>query len=502
MGETLSLPVWMLLLPFIAAALAALLPARLARAVACLAMVGQLGLGVMLLRTFRDQPDLQGVASWPMLGIFGSTLRLGVDGLSVFLLVAGAALGLLAVLVSGAKRPPAFHAWLLLFVGTMAGVLVVQDLLVFYVFWELMLLPALVLILLWGDADRRKATVPFVVVTLVGSLAMLAVIFAMGAEAHARFGAWNFDLDALAGVVSTWSASARCWAFAGLVLAFAVKIPLFPLHYWLPAAYTSAPLPAVILLSGLMAKLGTYGVLRVAMPLFPEQAVAWAPWLAGLAVVGILHGAVLALGARDVRTVLAYSSFSHLGWIALGIFSLTAEGLGGAMLQQVGHALVTATLFILAAWASERQGATHLSRFGGMAATHPWLAAALVFAAMASAGLPGLNGFVGEFLILLGAWGLSPWVAFAGGLGVVLGAAYLLWLLQRMLYGPAVQPAPTGPDLGVRELAVVLPLLVMMVLFGVRPGLLIDRMKPWSDAYVLRFHKAVPQAALPTGAHP
>lgn len=501
MGETLTLPVWMLILPFVAAAVAALLPARAARLAAGAAMLGELGLGAAMVRSFRDQAELQSVATWPMLGLFGTNLRLGVDGLSLFLLVAGAALGLLAVVVAGAGRPASFHAWLLLFVGTMAGVLLVQDLLVFYVFWELMLLPALVLLLLWGDSDRRKATVPFVVVTLVGSLAMLAVIFAMGAEAHARTGAWNFDLDALAGVVTTWGPDARCWAFAGLILAFAVKIPLFPLHFWLPAAYTSAPLPAVILLSGLMAKLGTYGVLRIAMPLFPEQAVAWSPWLAALAVVGILHGAVLALGARDVRTVLAYSSFSHLGWIALGIFSLTAEGIEGALLQQVGHALVTAALFILAAWASERQGSTQLSRFGGMAATHPWLAAALVFSAMASAGLPGLNGFVGEFLILLGAWGLSPWAALFGGLGVVLGAAYLLWLLQRMLYGPVVEPAPSGRDIGVRELAVALPLLAMMVLFGIRPGLLLDRMKPWSDAYVLRFHPAASQAALPTGTH-
>lgn len=490
-----SLPVWMLLLPFLAAAVVMVLPRAWARTFSSLAMAGLVLLAAWILKDFRMTAELQQTVSWPMLPLFGQALRLGVDGLSLLLLVAGASLGLVAVLVAGKDRPPAFHAWLLLFVGTMTGVLLVQDLLLFYVFWELMLLPALFLILLWGDADRRRATRPFVAVTLVGSLAMLATVLAIGADVRLRAGAVTFDLDVLPMVLESWSPTAKTWAFAGLVLAFAVKIPLFPLHFWLPAAYTSAPLPAVILLSGLMAKLGTYGMLRIAMPLFPEQAAAWAPWLAGLAIAGILHGAVLALGARDVRTVLACSSFSHLGWVALGIFSLTAEGWTGALLQQVGHAITTAALFILAAYASERQGATKLATFGGMATTYPWLAVALVFAAMASAGLPGLNGFVGEFLILLGAWGLSPWAAAVGGLGVVFGAAYLLWLLQRMLYGAVPPASPRGADLSPRELVIVMPLLVMMLVFGIRPALVLDRIKPWADAKAGLFHATSSHAA-------
>jgi NADH-quinone oxidoreductase subunit M len=469
-------------LPAIGALLVVLLPEsarRQIKAVGVLTTAVVLGLTLAAWASFRAGEggfQLVEQAAWmPSVGI---GYHLGVDGVSLFLVVLNALLYLLgaAAMRSDLARGKAMTALLLLAeVGT-TGVLLALDLILFYVFWEAMLIPLYFLIGIWGEGPRRVyAAFKFVLYTVLGSFFMLLAILALAFVSQARTHQLTFDFVALAGAGVP--AEAQFLLFAGFLVAFAVKVPIFPLHAWLPDAYAAAPLPVILVLAGLVSKLGAYGLIRFNLTLFPGAARDAALWLASLAVVGILYGAVIALVQTDLKRMVAYASLSHVNFIALGIFSLRPEGIEGAIIQMVNHGVIVAALFLIVAAIESRAGTRDRTQLGGMARSTPVLAALFLVVALAALGLPGLNGFVGEFLIMLGAWALAIPLAVGAGLSVVLAAWYML-----RVYQGAMQDAPPGtarwPDLRPSEVALLAPLLGLIIAIGVFPKPIPDIVAP------------------------
>ncbi|MBX6377404.1 MAG: NADH-quinone oxidoreductase subunit M [Clostridia bacterium] len=404
------------------------------------------------------------VLPWP------ANYHLGVDGLNLFLVGLTALLTCLAVPAMGdVDRPRTAFALILLLEATTLGVFLALDLVLFAVFWELMLVPAYLLMVGWGGAGGRRAALQYVLYNGVGGLALLVGIVGVGATT----GTFDLAEAATRGVPATHQG----WLFAVFALAFLVKTPIFPFHTWSPTAYAESPAPVAAILSGSQSKAGLYAFLRIAVPLFPDAARAWAPALAGLALISVLYGGVTAFGERDARRLLAYSSLSHLGLVALGVFSLQPQGAVGATLQMVNHGLFAAALFLLVGMVEERCGSRDLDVLGGLARRAPVLATLLIIAGMAALGLPGLNGFAGELLTLAGVYAARPWWAILALPGLVLAALYTLRLVQGMLHGPAAPP-PRLRDLNGRELAAVLPLVLAMIALGLRPAPLPDRIAP------------------------
>ncbi len=494
---------WMVFWPLLAGLLVFVLSGRRARQWALVASLAELALALVMIADFQPTPEWQFEERWTWLAPLGLTVHFAVDGISAYLVLAVAILGPLAILASWRHEVGrAFFYWLLAFEGGMIGALGSIDLLVFYVFWEIMLLPAFFLVGVWGGQQRVRATVKFAIMTLVGSLTMLLAILYVGVRIHDATGQWSFELAQALNL--SYSADEEMLLFWAFMAAFAVKIPLFPLHIWLPAAYTEAPTGAVLLMSGMMAKLGAYGMVRFALPLFPHAGVGAAEFIALLAVVGIVYGAVLALGQGDAKRLVAYSSFSHLGWIVLGLLSFDMEGVTGGVYQMLSHAVGTGALFLIVGMLWDRVGSTAIARFGGWAAATPYLATCLLIVTLGSIGLPGLSGFVGEFMILLGSWGAWPWATVIGGTGVVLGAAYMLYLLQRVLFGPA-RPSEPGAapiaDLSWREALIVLPLVGLTIGMGVYPGPVLERIAPSAHNFLnlVEARRDTGSGAIPAG---
>jgi len=418
-------------------------------------------------------------ASWiPQLSV---SYHLGVDGLSVWLLVLNALIGAVAVLATPSlwPRAGAFLGLMLVMEAGMAGVFLSLDLLLFYVFWEAMLIPAYFLLWLWGEGDRPGyAALKFVLYTLVGSLLMLVGVIGE----YVFSGAHTFDLPALAAQPP--SSAIQFGLFFLFAIAFVVKVPLWPFHSWLPDAYMSAPTPFLLLLAGVMGKTGAYGMLRVLLPLNPHP-VNWWDWnwvLPVLAVIGIAWGALLALAQRDMKALVAYSSISHMGFIVLGIFALNAQGQEGALVQMLNHGIIVPALFLIVAWLYARTGSRDRAVLTGLAPAMPVLAGIFLVVTMAALGLPGLNSFVGEFMTLLGAWQLSPWLAVAGCAGLILAPIYMLRLFQGAMYteiaGAPGQPAEAVArhDLARGEVALLAPLVALMFLLGLYPYLVVHVM--------------------------
>jgi NADH-quinone oxidoreductase subunit M len=379
----------------------------------------------------------------------------------------------------------------------MIGLLAAQDLFLFYVFWEVMLIPAFFLVGIFGGDKRVQATTKFVVYTMVGSLLMLVGIVFVGWRYYALHHAWSFDLADLQGLAM--DPTAASVAFLAFVLAFGIKAALFPLHTWLPDTYGEAPAPVTFMLSALMAKMGVYGFLRVALPLFPGAAHAWAPVLVGLAATGVVYAAFVALVQKDAKRVLAYSSVSHLGVILLGVFTLSPQALSGAVLQMVAHALSTGALFLLVGFLYERRGTTLIDDWGGAAKAVPVLATVFMVLMLASVGLPGLSGFVGEFLIFLGAFRDHSTASIIAATSIIFGAAYMLWLYQRLMFGPENPDtlAPRLPDLTWREGLVFIPMVALIITVGLAPQILLSRINPATDAYLSK----VVVSTTATGTH-
>ena len=429
--------------------------------------------------------DFQFVDSATWIEGLGISWSLGLDGISLWLVVLTAALFPLAILAIEAEHTPkAYYAWLLVLEAGCMGVFLALDLFAFFVFFEIVLVPMYFLIGQWGHGARAYAATKFFIYTMFGSALMLVGILATAFLTASTTGNdVTFDLIVLAEQQALSTNTAR-WIFLSFALAFAVKVPLFPVHTWLPDAHTNAPTAGSVILAGVMLKLGTYGFLRFGIYLFPEAAVYFAPALVGLGTIGIIYGAIAATMQRDLKRLVAYSSVAHLGFIVIGTFALNTEGLSGGILQMVNHGISTGALFLLVGWIYDRRHTREISELGGLQKPAPIFAAVFMLVMLSSIGLPGLNGFVGEFLTLLGAFAAHRWWAIVAATGVIIAALYLLWAYQRVFHGPAEGENAEMQDLTWNEGAVILPFLVAIVFMGLYPKPVIERMEPAVDALI------------------
>jgi len=403
--------------------------------------------------------------------------KVGIDGLALLLLMLTTFLTPLTLLSSWSsinKKVKEFTFFMLMLEAGMLGVFISVDLFLFYVFWEAMLIPMYFIIGIWGGEQRIYASVKFFLYTMFGSLLMLIAIIWLAVYASTPLGHFTTDLTELYSVGPTIKQNIQNWMFLAFAFSFAIKVPLFPLHTWLPDAHVQAPTAGSVILAGVLLKMGTYGLLRFCLPLFPQAAVNFAPYISVLAVIGIIYGALVAMVQKDMKKLVAYSSVAHLGFVVLGIFAMTQEAVQGAVIQMVNHGLSTGALFLLVGIIYERTHTREISEYGGIAKIVPFYAFALLFASLSSIGLPGLNGFVGEFLILLGAFN-SPvlgswWFTIFAASGVIFAAVYLLWMYQRVAYGEVTNPKMNSlTDMNKREMLVLLPIFIFIVWIGIYP---------------------------------
>jgi len=427
-------------------------------------------------------PEFVERASWLGRGL---DYHVGVDGISLFLVLLAAFLTPLAMLAAWRvidDRIKEFSVFMLLLETGMIGVFVSLNLFLFYVFWEAMLIPMYFLIGIWGGRRRVYATMKFVLFTMFGSLLMLVAIFVLHHTYYQAAGSYSLAIADLA--AAPLSPAAQTWLFLAFALAFAIKIPLFPLHTWLPDAHVQAPTAGSVLLAAVLLKMGAYGFIRLGLPLFPKAAAAFAPALSILAVVGVIYGGLMALVQKDMKSLVAYSSVSHMGLIMLAVFSLNFEATEGALYQMLNHGLSTGALFLCVGILYERTHTRLIADHGGAAARMPVFGGLFLVAMLSSAGLPGLNGFIGEILCFFGIFKANGILAALAVSTVVLSAAYLLSLYRRVMHGPLKEPAGHGlRDVDRRELAYLVPIIVLMVVMGLFPGLFLRKM----DASVSRY---------------
>ena len=428
----------------------------------------EFGATLLLLTRFdAASGDMQLVERLPWIKAIGAQYLLGVDGISLLLVLLTSLLTFVATLSSWDAirgRLKEYYVFLLLLEMGMIGVFLALDLLLFYVFWEVVLVPMYFLIGIWGGERRLYAAIKFFLYTVFGSVAMLVGILVVRGQLH------TFDWTAMVGSGSVLPAALQGWVFLAFFLGFAIKVPMFPFHTWLPDAHVEAPTAGSVILAGVLLKMGTYGFLRFSLPLFPEAARRYAPAIVVLALVAIVYGALVSLMQKDMKKLIAYSSVSHMGFVMLGLFVLTPMAAKGAVLQMINHGLSTGALFLIVGVIYERRHTRLISEFGGLSSKMPVYAAVFLIMTMSSIGLPGLNGFIGEFMILMGTFPVSwLWTAVAAT-GIVLSAGYMLWLYQRVMFGKIVNPANESlKDLTVREFAAFLPLLVLAFWIGIFP---------------------------------
>jgi len=403
----------------------------------------------------------------------------GIDGLSLLLVILTTFLTPIALLSSWNSitvRLKEYVFFILLLEFGMLGVFLASDLFLFYVFWEAMLIPMYFIIGIWGGQDKIYAAVKFFLYTMSGSLLMLIAILSLGYYASTVPGGhFTTNLAMLYQIAPGIPRNIQTWMFLAFTLSFAIKIPLFPFHTWLPDAHVQAPTAGSVILAAVLLKMGTYGLLRFCLPLFPQASIEFTPLLSTLAVIGIVYGSLVAMVQTDIKKLVAYSSVSHLGFVVLGIFSMTEEGIQGAMIQMINHGLSTGALFLIVGMLYDRRHTRDISQFGGLSARLPVFATLFMIVMLSSIGLPGLNGFVGEFLILLGSFkstllGSHVYTIIAAS-GVIFAAVYMLWMFQRVMFGKLTNPANQSlHDLSGREIAVLVPIIVFIVWIGVYPS--------------------------------
>jgi NADH-quinone oxidoreductase subunit M len=435
------------------------------------------------------QGGMQMASSAPWIPRWGINYQVGIDGISLFMVLLTTVMMPLSVLASWSsitRRERAFYALMLTLLTGLIGVFIALDLFVFYVFFEVMLIPMYFIIGIWGGANRLYAAIKFFIYTMAGSLLMLVAIVVMAWKIGNTTGTLSFGYQHLLENAGTLG-SAAPWLFAAFALAFAIKVPVFPLHTWLPDAHVEAPTAGSVLLAAIMLKIGTYGFLRFAVPFFPQ--VALSPGVSrvivGLAVIGVIYGALVAMVQPDIKKLVAYSSVSHLGFVMLGIWGVTVISVQGALMVMISHGISTGALFLLIGMIYERRHTRLIDDYGGIARVVPLFSLILTVVALSSIGLPGLNGFVGEFLVLLGSFKAYPWATGIATTGVIFAAAYLLWALQRMIFNRLDNPENEGlTDLTRRELVVLLPLIVGIVWLGLFPGPVLRRMEPATQRFV------------------
>lgn len=478
-----------LFFPLVWAFLGLILPGgKDSRASAVWALIGSLialGFSLTLLPRFdAGAAEFQLIerVSWiPSLGV---SYALGMDGISLWLILLTTVLTPIVILASFSsieERKKEYYFLLLALETGMIGAFVALDIFLFYVFWEVMLIPMYLLIGIWGGKQRIYAANKFFLYTMAGSLLMLVAIFTLIMQHHAQFGslsAYLGDLYAVKLPGEGWFSS-QALLFLAFALAFAIKVPLFPLHTWLPDAHVQAPTAGSVILAGVLLKMGGYGFLRFAFPLFPDAVRQYQFVFMGLGAVAIVYGAWMAMVQEDVKKLVAYSSVSHMGYVILGLFSLTATGMMGATYQMLNHGVTTGALFLLVGMIYERRHTREISEFGGIAKVMPLFATIFLIVTFSSIALPGTNGFVGEFLILLGSWKAHPGFTVLATTGVVFGAVYMLWMTRRVLFGKITNPENQSlKDLGFRELLLLAPLVIAIFAMGLAPNVFFKKMDP------------------------
>jgi len=504
-------------LPTVGALAIACLPRQRERAVKQATFVTALVTFVVSLPLYAGfdagSADYQFVESRAWMPTLGIGYHLGVDGISLLLVLLTTFLMPLTLLASWHSietRWKEFAITMLLLETGMLGVFVALDLFLFYVFWEAMLVPMYLIIGIWGGARRVYAAIKFVLFTLAGSVLMLVAILALYFRHGAASGIYTFDLPILTQYVLP-AGLPQDLMFLAFALAFAIKVPMFPFHTWLPDAHVEAPTAGSVILAGVLLKMGTYGFLRFCLPLFPQASLLFAPSIMVLAVIGIIYGAWVSTVQADIKKLVAYSSVSHLGFVMVGLFTLTAQGLVGGIIQMVNHGLSTGALFLLVGMLYERRHTRLIADFGGLWTVMPAFSAVFLIVSLSSLGLPGLNGFVGEFLILVGAFQWSRPVAVLATTGIVFAAVYMLWMYQRVVFGEVTREENRRlADLSPREWAVLLPVLVFIVWIGVYPAPFTGLTEASVQALITQVQSkaaataalASPTAAIPTAAIP
>lgn len=503
----MSLLYLLILIPLLAAGAIAVTPSRNARAIAAIGSLVPIGPMLVALWKFdwSRGGDLQFVGSYDWIADMGLRVGVGVDSVSLLLIALTVLLGPICVFGSFSAvkdNPKVFYGWLTGLQAAMVGVFAATDLLVFYVCFEFTLLPLYVLINLYGSSNRKRAATKFFLYTFTGSIIALAGLVYVVFHHRSLEGVWTFDIPTLATTAMQMPVEAQALVLLALMLGFAVKVPLFPVHTWLPLAHTEAPTAGSVILAGVLLKLGTYGIYRFALGFVPEAVIAYAPLIAVLSIIGIIYAGLICWVQKDVKKLVAYSSVSHLGFCVLGLVALNNIGLTGSVLYMINHGLSTGALFLCIGMVYERFHTRSMDELGGLASTMPIWSSFMVFFVMASVGLPGLNGFVSEFMCIIGtfqsspAWvlegregaaggSLGPWFAFAAGFGVIVAAMYLLYMTGRVVWGTAKQPAghddehselPT--DLNAREISLLTVLAVGCLALGVYPTPVIEAIEP------------------------
>jgi len=507
--STLGFPLLTLIvfLPLGAAVVVAALPAgqveRLAKPIGAAATLAELAAVVALVVEFRvGEAGFQFVSDHSWIGAFGIRWEIGVDGISLFLVAMTALLFPVALLGPRQRlEPRSFVGWMLVLEAACMGTFVSLDLFLFFVLFEVTLVPGYFLISGFGGLRRHYAAMKFFLYTFAGSafllVAILSLVFLVAPYDGGRVSFSLITLTRLAGHLPT---ADQDWIFVGFAIAFAVKIPLVPFHSWLPDAYSQAPTAASMILAGILFKLGAYGILRFGIFLLPRAAVTIGPVLLTLAVIGITYGAVVTIMQKDLKRLVAYASIADVGFVVLGLFAFSAQGITGGVLEMVNHGLTTGALFFLVGMIWERRGTLRISELGGLQKAAPVLAAVTLLVVMSAVGLPGLNGFVGEFLVLVGTFVTHRWWAVVATTGVVSGAIYLLWAYQRVFHGPAGAGLAAVKDISARELIAIAPLLAGIVFLGVYPSPFLNRVTPSVDHLLAHVEAADPSLHLPASA--
>ena len=500
-----ALLVW----PLLAAAIVLFVPARLAKHVALAASLVELAISVPMWWTFQPPTGMQFIVSQPWIQAWGIHYLVGVDGISLFMVLLTTFLMPLSILGSWnyiTKREGGFYSLLLVLTTGMIGVFVALDLFLFYVMWEVMLIPMYFIIGIWGGENRLYAAIKFFIYTFFGSLLMLVAIIVLYLHAGRVTGQYSFSYMHLIGQVGLLGSGAW-WLFGAFFLAFAIKVPMFPLHTWLPDAHVEAPTAGSVILAGILLKMGTYGFLRFALPFFP--AVALDPRvqlvIVVLSLIGIIYGGLVAMVQPDFKKLIAYSSVAHLGFVMLGIWALTLQSVQGALLIMINHGISTGALFFLVGMIYERRHSRLIEAYGGIARVVPMFAAILTLVSLSSIALPGTNGFVGEFLVLVGSFRTYPIATALATTGVIVAAAYLLTALQRVIFNPITQEENKQlTDLTPRELLVLIPLVIGILWIGIYPKPLLRRMEPSARQFIelVKPGATQDQPVIPAGGQP
>ncbi len=516
----------LIFLPLVGAAVLLLFPSGADRAIrrwATTVALAELAVSLPLWwKYIPGQTGWQFVEQKPWLPMWGAEWHLGADGISTLLVLLTTVITAIAVIGSYSAvhtKQKEFYAALLALEAGMIGTFFAIDLLLFYVFWEAMLVPMYLLIGVWGGQRRIYAAVKFFLYTMAGSVLMLTAILWLYFHHKALTGVPTFALDAF--LAMPLAAPVQLWLFLAFAVAFAIKVPMFPFHTWLPDAHVEAPTAGSVILAAVLLKMGTYGFVRFAIPLFPDASHQMTPWIVSLALIGIVYGALVAMVQPDLKKLVAYSSVSHLGFCMLGLYAMNSQGLAGSMMQMLSHGVSTGALFLLVGVVYERRHTRLIADFGGLWKQLPVYATVFLIVMLSSIGLPGTNGFVGEFLVLLGAfrsttaqvtipllnlhptWG-NLWAMIAAT-GVILSACYMLWMFQRVMFGPITHPENEQlSDLSWRERLVFAPLLILIFWMGAFPQPLLDRMQPSLDHMldIARQRSVVTQGALVPPASP